>query len=313
MSGLLRPSINCICVMTYILRKAVVHAVPEIEIAQEEFADLKSAREILAGAFAIEEKYEIAVSNFLALEKQLLEVAVTNAVRDTLSYGEFFETRSALNIRLVNLLTATKLYLDQLPQHVADCVPNSADVASTVKRRCADEYDKNFEYRFMEALRNHVQHRGIPIHFIRQDGHWTSFDEFGLMEFSVHIAAQKEILESDGKFKKAVLAEMAEEVDLLAAARKYVESLSSIHQFVRDLISDSITAARALIESAHTRYSEVFDGNLIGLSAIEVDEEGVRSSVPLLLEWDDVRLQLQNRNRQLVNMAKRYVTSKTPK
>lgn len=299
--------------MNYILRKAVLDAVPEVEIERTEFEDLKSAREILANAFAIEEKYEIVVSNFLALEKKLLKVAVTNTVRDTLSYGEFFETRSALNIRLVNLLTATKLYLDQLPQHIADCVPNNLDVADTVKRCCSKEYDKNFEYRFMEALRNHVQHRGIPIHFFRQDSRWTSNDEYGHMEFSIYIAAQRDVFESDGKFKKTVLSEMTQDVNLLAAARKYVESLSSIHQFVRDLISASITTARALIESAHSKYSKEFNGSLIGLAALEVGEEGVRLSVPLLLEWDDVRLQLQKRNRQLVNMAKRYVTSKVPK
>ena len=130
------------------------------------------------------------------------------------------------------------------------------------------------------------------------------------MEFSVYIAAQRDVLESDGKFKKTVLAEMTQDVNLLAAARKYVESLSSIHQFVRDLISVSIANARTVIESAHRKYSKVFDGSLIGLAALEVDDEGVRSSVPLLLEWDDVRLQLQKRNRQLINMAKRYVTSK---
>lgn len=298
--------------MIYILRKAVLDIVPEIEIAQTEFVNLRTAREVLAEAFAIEEKYEIVVSNFLALEKALLDVAVTNAIRNTLSYGEFFEIRSVLNIRLVNLLTATKLYLDQPPQHVADCIPNNPDATDTVKRRCSEEYDKNFEYRFMEALRNHVQHRGIPIHIVRPGNHWTSFDENGQMEFSVQIAAQKVELESDRKFKKAVLEEMAQDVDLLASARKYVESLSSIHQFVRDLISDSAAAARAQIESAHAQYSTVFNGSLVGLTAQEVGEDGVLTSVPLLLDWDDVRLQLQKRNQRLVNLAKRYVSSRVP-
>src|SRR5262249_28760360 len=149
-----------------------------------------------------------------------------------------------------------------------DCVPNRADIADAINHRRSEEYDKNFEYRFMEALRNHVQHRGTPIHFIRQDRHWTSFEEFGQMEFSIYIAAQRDALESDGKFKKTVLSEMSQDVNLLAAARKYVESLSSIHQFVRDLIADSISSARTLIESAHIRYSKVFDGSLIGLSAL---------------------------------------------
>jgi hypothetical protein len=296
--------------MRYLLRKAVLDTVPEVEISACEFADLKAARSVLSNAFAIEEKYEIVISNFLDLEKQLLDVAATNAVRNTLTYGEFFETTSVLNIRLVNLLTATRLYLDQLPQHIGDCVPSNPDAAEVVRVRCSKEYNGYFEYRFMEALRNHVQHRGTPIHFVRQDGHWTSFDEDGLMEFSVHITAQRSFLEEDGKFKRAVLAEVSEDVDLVAASRKYVESISAINELVRELVANSVASARTTIENAHSRYSQDFAGNLIGLSALAIDAGGVISSIPLLLEWDDVRVQLQKRNRQLVNLAKKYVTSK---
>lgn len=298
--------------MTYILRKAVLDLVPEIEISSADFSALKAARETLIEAFAIEEKYEIVISNYLTLEKRLLEIAATNAVRDTLSYGEFFETRSALNIGLVNLLTGTRLYLDQLPQHVAACVADNEGIGELVRKRCSEEYDKSFEYRFMEALRNHVQHRGIPIHSIQQNGGWTSFDEYRQMEFSIRILANKEILESDGKFKKSVLSEMGKEVNLLAAARKYVESLSALHQFVRDLIKDSVASARVVIEAAHAKYSQVYNDSLIGLSAMDVDESGEHLSVPLLLDWDDVRVQLQKRNQQLVNLSKHYVTSKIP-
>lgn len=298
--------------MSYILRKVVLDLVPEIKISSDEFSALKSAREVLIEAFAIEEKYEIVVFNYLAFEKQLLEVAATNSVRHTLGYGDFFETISALNISLVNLLTSTRLYLDQLPQHVAACIPNGDDVASKVKYRCSEEYDNHFEYRFMEALRNHAQHRGIPMHSIQQNSGWTSFDEFGQMEFSIRVSAQKKTLESDGKFKKSVLLEMPQEVNLLAATRKYVESLSTLNQFVRDEIKDSVASARATIEAAHAKYSQVYDGSLIGLAAMTIAENGERLSVPLMLDWDDVRVQLQKRNRQLVNLSKKYVTSKIP-
>lgn len=296
--------------MRYLLRKAMLNPVPEVEISAEEFAELKAARGILLNAFAIEEKYEIIISNFLDLEKQLLDIAVTNTVRDTLSYAEFFETRSALNIRLVNLLTATRLYLDQLPPHIGDCVPQKPEVRDLVKSRCSDEYDKHFEFRFMEALRNHVQHRGIPIHFVQQGARWTSFEDDGLMEFSIHIAAQLSCLEEDEKFKKSVLGEITKDIDLIAASRRYVESISAINEFVRDLIADSVTSARAAIEAAHHRYAKVFSENLVGLSALEMSEGQVVSTVPLLLDWDDVRIQLQQRNRPLVNLAKRYVTSR---
>lgn len=299
--------------MRHIIRKAVLAPVPEVEISAEEYSLLGAARSVLSSALAIEEKYEILVANFLELEKQLLHVAATNTVRNTLSYSEFFETRSALNIRLVNLLTAARLYLDQLPQDVADCIPENLNAANLVKARCSKEYDEHFDYRFMEALRNHVQHRGIPIHFIRQDAHWTSFGEDGLMEFTVDIAAQRRYLEEDEKFKKAILNEVSEDVDLKAACRRYVESLSAINEFARELIAESAKSARARIEAAHGRYAEIYPESLIGLTASAISDRREVSSVPLLLNWDDVRIELQRRNTQLINLRKRYATGQVMK
>jgi hypothetical protein len=296
--------------MRYLLRKAVINPVPEVEISAQDFSGLKAARGVLSNAFAIEEKYEIVISNFLDLEKQLLDVAATNAVRDTNTYAEFFETRSVLNIRLVNLLTSTRLYLDQLPQHIGDCDLEDTRSVALVKARCSAEYDKHFEFRFMEALRNYVQHRGIPVHFVSQGARWTSFEDDRLMEFSVHIAAQRSYLEEDEKFKKAVLNEISKDVDLIAASRQYLESISAINEFVRKLLFEPTTSARTAIESAHHRYSQVYSETLIGLSALEMEDALVISSIPLLLEWDDIRIQLQKRNRQLVNLSKRYVTSR---
>lgn len=294
--------------MRYLIRKDVISPVPEIDISADEYTRLERARAVLANAFSIEEKYEILVSNFLELEKQLLHLAVTNAVRDTLSYSEFFETRSVLNICLVNLLTAARLYLDQLPQDISECIPENIAAVRLVKNRCSKEYDECLEYRFMEALRNHVQHRGIPIHSISQGAHWTSFKEDGLMEYSVDILAQKRYLAEDRQFKKKILAELPDEVDLKAACRRYVEGLSAIHQFARELIAEATSAARDAIEVMHKRYAGVCSESLVGLAAFALSDGVKRSFVPLLLEWDDVRIELQKRNAQLVNLSKRYAT-----
>jgi hypothetical protein len=302
---------NILLIMRYLLRKIVISPVPEVEISAEEFLGLKAARRVLSNAFAIEEKYEIVISNFLDLEKQLLDIAATNSLRETNTYAEFFETRSLFNVRLVNLLTSTRLYLDQLPQHIADCVPSDSGAVSLVKTKCSEEYDKHFEFRFMEALRNYVQHRGIPVHLVRHKSGWTSSDQDRLLEFSVYIAAQRDQLEEDEKFKKSVLQEITTDIDLMAASRKYLESISAINGFVRKLLSDQIKSARKVIEAAHLRYSEVCSETLTGLSALEMEDSRVISSVPLLLEWDDVRIQLQQRNKQLINLSKRYVTSRT--
>ena len=126
-------------------------------------------------------------------------------------------------------------------------------------------------------------------------------------------AAQRCYLEEDEKFKKAILDEISEDVDLKAASRRYVESLSTINEFARELIADSVKSARATIEAAHKRYAEVYSESLIGITASAIAEEREVSSVPLLLDWDDVRIELQRRNTQLRNLSKRYVTGRTMK
>lgn len=296
--------------MKYILRAAVIGQVPELDISAEEFCSLQMARRVLSSAFSIEEKYEILITNFLALETQLLDIAATNIVRNTLTYSEFFETRSTLNVRMVNLLTAARLYLDQLPQDIAECLPSDDTASSLVKTKCSEQYEQHFEYRFMEALRNHVQHRGIPIHSVSQGSRWTSHGEHGRMEFTVDIAVQRRYLEEDEKFKKTILNEVFGDVDLTAACRRYIESLSAINQFARDLTAESVVSSRQTIEDAHRRYSELYSGNSIGLTASALKDGREILSIPLLLDWDNVRMELQNRNSQLIDLRMRYVTGR---
>jgi hypothetical protein len=113
--------------------------------------------------------------------------------------------------------------------------------------------------------------------------------------------------------KKAVFNEMPEDVDLKATSRRYVESISKIHEVARGLIAGSVNSARAAIEAARARYAAVYPDNLVGITASAMREEREVSFVPLHLEWDDVRIELQKRNVQLANLAKRYVTGRTMK
>lgn len=226
--------------MKYLLRKVVLDEVPEIEITAEEYADFEKARNILSNALAIEEKYELVIANYLDFEKQILNTTTGYMVREHLDYSDFFEVRLGLNIRLVNLLTAARLYVDQLNQNIRECVPNVPDTEEIVKNFFAKEYDKNKEYRFMEALRNYVQHRGIPVHWAQQGGRWTSLDDDGFLEYYTEVSSERSYLAEDSKFKKQVLGELDEKVDLKAATRSYVESISNVHESARSMIVESV-------------------------------------------------------------------------
>lgn len=296
--------------MRYSLRKVALGNIPEIDITAEEYSRYEKARKILSNALAIEEKYEIVVSNYLDFEKQILDTTTSYMVREHLDYSDFFDVRLGFNIRLVNLLTAVRLYVDQLSQNVRDCIPSDPNAENVVKTMFSKEYDENKEYRFMEALRNYVQHRGIPVHRTQQGRRWTRSKSDGFLEYSMELASHLSRLEEDSKFKKSVLAELDEKIDLKIGVRCYLESISNVHESARNLISESVTSARELIEEAHRQYTSVYNGSLVGLSACACTDEGQISSIPLLLDWDDVRLKLQKRNRKLTNLRKRYVTGR---
>lgn len=297
--------------MKYILTRMVAGGVPEIEISKEDFFAYKEAQEILSNCLWIEEKYEILISNYLDLEKEILGLTTSRMIRDDQDYSGFFDIRLMLNIRLVNLLTSARLYVDQIFGHVKKCVPYHKDTKNIVKSLLANEYDTNLDYRFMESLRNYVQHQGLAVHWTSMQSRWTSLGKDRLLEYSLEFAVEKELLDMEDGFKKAVLKEIPNQVDLKIAIRRYIESLSKVHVCIRQLIDESVTQARQRIVDAHNQYKTIYRNNFISLGAYQIGDEKIIDKVMLMLEWDNIRVELQKRNVELVNLHKRYATGKS--
>ncbi|EIZ1345069.1 hypothetical protein MOU86_004586 [Vibrio parahaemolyticus] len=296
--------------MQFKLKTWALGSFPEIEISNEQFQSLYQSAEVLKATMAIEEKYELVISNFLDLEKDSLAVSSDYMVRRSNNYSEFFDIRSTFNRRIVNLLTSTKLYIDQIQQHVKICNP---ELTACVKNEFSKEYDTLFEYRFMEALRNYVQHRGLAVHLVSHPAKWIEDDE-SLLEFQTKIYTQKTNLEGDKAFKKSVALEMPDKVELILSSRKYISAISRVHSFIRSNIDTVVKSSRDLIESTINQYQDINDGESIGLCAVSFEADGrldnIIERVPLFLSWDDVRIELTNRNRCISNLEKRYVSGK---
>jgi hypothetical protein len=250
--------------MKYILRKDVRNEVPEITITEADYVAYKASRNALLNGFAIEEKYEILISNYLEFENEILVAAsAASMVRNHIGYSDFFGFRLGLNLRLVNLLTSVRLYIDQVGQHVTECLTSRSDVKAVVKNLFSTEYDAHVE--FMEALRNFVQHRGLPVHWASSGSNWTPDPRSpeAMLNSYVELGASRALLAEDEKFNKTVLAEIPEKVDLKKAARRYVECLSTVHAAVRKLIEETMGRSRRLLEEAHHSYGEVFKESLV--------------------------------------------------
>lgn len=287
----------------------------EVDITRDKFNTLLNSTEILKASMAIEEKYELVISNFLELEKDCLAVSAEYMIRCGQGYSSFFDIRSLFNRRLVNLLTSTKLYTDQIQQHVKECEPNLVEF---VKKSFSEEYDSLFEYRFMEALRNYVQHRGLAVHITSHPSKRTNDIEPSFMEFQTKIYTKKSELEGDSAFKKLVFNEMPDKVELFSAVRKYIGAISRVHELIRKNIDGVASSARDKVESTIKEYAGVNAGNVVGLCAVKYEPNGhldkihekIHEKIQVHLSWDDVRLQLISKNRSISNLEKRYVSGK---
>lgn len=302
--------------MKYLLHLPTASDSPELEIEEENYRALMEAKKVLFNCLSIEKKYEILLSNYLEFEQEILRVTTSQMIRQfpSSNYDAYrmidLDVRLMIDLRLVNLLTSARLYLDHLSGHMRECLPHKSDTKSVINSLRSAEFESKVEYKFMEELRNHVQHRGLAVHVVRLPKRWRDFGEERLLEFSLGILSQKSELESDEGFKKQVLDEIPDEVDLKLFTRSYIESFSNIHLEIRKQIADSVAQSRRKIEEAFCRYQKEYNREVKLLEVLNVDGGQIVKSESLLLERDNIRRKLEERNGSLLNLHKRFVTNK---
>ncbi len=294
--------------MNLVLCLAVLESTPEIPITEEQYQAAKKSRTALNAAFALEETYDLLIANFLELEQEALCAAASSVVRDIHSYEDLFEVRSTSNRKIVNLLSAARLYLDHAPQHLADCAHDVELSRKLFKQATAEQYDAQFSYRFMEALRNHVQHSGLAVHVVRHASRWTGVEPATVLETRLELVTEKKFLLEDYQFHKKTLAEMPEDVEIIQASREYLQGLGQVHTQVRALLDQVAPDARQTLQQLIDIYAALNNGRTLGLSVVQIDGEERKPILPIFLNWDDVRLKLRTRNSTLRNLGRRVAT-----
>lgn len=293
----------------YIIGSNALGGFPELEIDYDRFDKLKKARDVLRHALAIEEKYELIITNYLDLEKEATNFAITGLVRKHTGTPNFSEIKNAITVRILNLLTAARLYVDSLTNHILSCISNTCIKSTDIRQLFVDEFESNFNYCFMEALRNYAQHCATPVHQICKQ-YKIQNDGENAKEFAVDFYAKKSTLSLDNSFKRETLKEMPTRVNLREAARSYVESLSRIQQKTRELICESVNFSRETFEDARNQYIEFSNDMPRNLYAFELENMIAIRKVLIDLEWDDIRLALLERNPELEKLTKMHITSK---
>jgi len=296
----------------FFLKVAAIGKHPEIEISEDDYCGITEARRTLTAALNIEEKYDLVIGNFLDLEKELLMLTVEKIVDHRFDYDRAYTVTSSLDRRIINFVLSAKNYTELISSKASKCVKNTTEVKEAVEKLTNEQYEKSSDYRFMEALRNHLTHYGDAVHLVNNPDRWLTDEnkEATHLVFNLSIYALKDRLAENSKFKPAVLNEIQDKVDLKKAARSYIGAISTIQEEVRKIIKDSVHEARSLIEFHLEKYANENDGRSFAVGAYSAAEHrDGKKPIMLLLNWDDVRIGLQEKNQSITNMDKRYISS----
>lgn len=295
--------------MDHGLVRLVIGSRKFVVLSQSEYDDIKRARDLLLQGLFIEQKFDLLIDDYLEFETEVLEIAARELVRGTRGWTEFQDQRNHMNRRVVNLLSAARLYLDHTRHHLGNIDSTVAGVKSSIELVISAQYDMSLGYRFMEALRNYVQHRGYPIHGVTYGASHT--DNGSVYVVTPYVEVPR--LEEDGKFKASVLVElksMQEKIDVRPFVREYIEGLWKIHQAIRDQLQTILDQSDQLVRAAIERYRNeppVGDA-IVGLAAVTREGHTYGENVPLFEDLLDYRKSFALKNRNLTNLARRYVS-----
>ena len=195
-----------------------------IELTVDEFDTLLSADATLQDARDFEHRYDMVLGEYREFELGMTRASLNQQMGFLPnSYVEAMDLITFGNRLLMNLMAVVRAHIDHTRSSfkTIDLTPGVEERFKTLTNAA---YDKHFEYRFMEALRNHSQHRELPVHGVIAGGS---------LEEGVHWAETLALVtrkaggshRSGENLRLLVLEEMPKQVNLRTMVRVYVQAL----------------------------------------------------------------------------------------
>ncbi len=263
------------------------------ELTLEEYKRVATLREPLWNVFHVEEKFRLLLANYEEFEQEILRR--TNHHMIFSETGRRGEGRYEMSRKLVNLLTMSRIYVDQVKHSVGD---NESVEFTNVAKCFQEQYDRHLGYRTMETLLNFIQRRGLPVQCIIYGGVSSNSETGDSVKHICNPYLLTKSLYAEGDFDAKVLSELEGiadrrgQVDLKSLVRAYLVGIAAIHRCLREVMCTGTKAAEAAINDVceHRMKSFQRDG-LAGVELAQEDTGKITSAIlvlPLVFKpWKD--------------------------
>ena len=296
--------------MNYWIRLPYLGGSHKLPITKENFELLSDSQKCLLLISSFVENYRIVLDSYRTIESSLHNQSLNQLTLGFSGYKESLETRAKLNSAYIGYLSSIRYFHDWSDRNLKKVL--SQDQIEPFQAFRSSLYDSTPNYRFIEALRNFVQHRELPIEGIKHHHFVENKDDHENSDIVTAITSyiSKEKLSQDKKFKKAALDDMPDTINIVHCIRTHMSCIWKLYNYFFENHSNIATKSRETIENFRNRFSQEFDGSLLGLEANSEDDGNIIDTIPLLLNWDDARIEVQKEIGNLNNLHRRYVSGK---
>lgn len=285
-----------------------------IEINKNEFERISKAKNIIIGLMSIELKFNILFECYRRLEIEMFEMAFDLSIKNDFNREISSGIVIKLNQNLLSFLTAVRAYHDQRPQDLAAFSTSESPWADKANSVFHEIFKLIFEYRVMEAVRNHAQHHRLPIERF-YTGASRSATEKNISELRYSLDPEINLIElaQNMKLNKRTREEISklgvEWMDLKFAVRRYVSGLAQGHDEVRRMLFDIFEDAKEVYAEFADRYKSRYtldDGAIFVMAYSEPEIfKPIYLGADVIAEVDRIyKLHLSTKN-----LEKRYVSS----
>ena len=283
---------------------------------------LLNARQTIRFGVSFEQRLDIVIENYVTLQRFLLDLALQNSVFRGDVSGRLKEGRHHLNRHLTNLLSSVRLYRDQTAHALSAQFGKDSATYLQYKLETSHEYDSSLGYRCLEALRNYVQHRGLPAHSITFSSVLDEEEKVGESKMIkvrnrhfVTFGLIPKNLSLDGGFKIEVLRELEGEtnrkgrVDLMPMIRDYVSGIARIHQSIRMSVSVELESADAYVENMFNEIRTQTGHHCTSARMWQITGEQMHPSGEIDLQWIQDRKLYIEKNASVAFLQHHYASS----
>ena len=239
--------------MPYSLRRIALGSPNKVGISKLRYEAIAEAAKTLKLAREIEHRFELVLANFNELEVAILDLTFRDMTQQRVRFESYRADRLMLNRKVLNLLSTSRMYLHHVLHLLSDKFGAESSEVHEANKSMRKQYDSVLGHRVMEALRNYVQHRAMPLHTITYSAKRVEEQPRGKFRYLVTMHLDVNQLAADKKFKAQVLHELrtiGAKVELKPFIRDHMASLARVQEELREILRRNVDSSIEIHEKA---------------------------------------------------------------